>query len=48
MWFDLCGFDGLAGSIEADTLMGDKGYDADERVRAVLAGAGKTAVIPVP
>jgi len=43
---DLCGFDGLLGSLQADTLIGDKGYDADTRVRAVLAGAGKTAVIP--
>lgn len=43
---DLCGFDGLAGSLQADTLLGDKGYDADARVRAVLASAGKTAVIP--
>jgi transposase len=27
-------------------LIADKGYDADRRVRAVLAAAGKTAVIP--
>jgi transposase len=27
-------------------LIADKGYDADQRVRAVLARAGKTAVIP--
>ena len=26
-------------------LIADKGYDADKRVRAVLAAAGKTAVI---
>lgn len=27
-------------------MIADKGYDADERVRVVLAAAGKTAVIP--
>ncbi len=27
-------------------LIGDKAFDADERVRAKLAAAGKTAVIP--
>jgi transposase len=43
---DLTGFDGLAESIPSDVLIGDKGYDADKRVRAVLAKAGKTAVIP--
>jgi transposase len=43
---DLCGFDGLSSSIVADTLIGDKGYDADERVRGVLASFGKCAVIP--
>ena len=42
---DLTGFDGLAESIPSDVLIGDKGYDADKRVRAVLAKAGKTAVI---
>ncbi len=40
------GFDGLAETISADVLIADKGYDADRRVRAVLAAAGKTAVIP--
>ena len=40
------GFDGLAETIQADVVIGDKGYDADKRVRAVLAAAGKTAVIP--
>jgi transposase len=30
----------------SDTLIGDKGYDADQRVRNVLAAAGKRAVIP--
>ena len=43
---DLLGFDALAESIQADVLIADKGYDADKRVRAVLAKAGKTAVIP--
>ena len=43
---DLCGFDGLSDFIFADTLIGDKGYDADERVRDVLAASGKSAVIP--
>jgi transposase len=43
---DLCGFDALVSCVDADTLLGDKGYDADARVRAVLASAGKTAVIP--
>ncbi len=32
--------------IESDTVIADKGYDADERVRQVLAAAGKQAVIP--
>jgi len=43
---DLQGFDGLADTIQAQVLIADKGYDADKRVRAVLAAAGKTAVIP--
>ena len=43
---DLNGFDALAETIQADVLIADKGYDADRRVRAVLAAAGKTAVIP--
>ncbi len=43
---DLIGFEALAETIAADVLIGDKGYDADRRVRAVLAKAGKTAVIP--
>ena len=30
----------------ADTLLADKAFDADERVLAPLAAAGKTAVIP--
>ena len=40
------GFDTLADTIQAEVLIADKGYDADRRVRAVLAAAGKTAVIP--
>jgi transposase len=43
---DLEGFDGLAAKIESDTMIGDKGYDVDARVREVLKAAGKTAVIP--
>ena len=43
---DLQGFDGLAQTIQAEVLIADKGYDADKRVRTVLAAAGKTAVIP--
>jgi len=42
---DLHGFDALAGTIQSDVLIADKGYDADKRVRAVLTAAGKTAVI---
>jgi transposase len=42
----LQGFDTLADTIQAEVLIADKGYDADRRVRAVLAAAGKTAVIP--
>jgi transposase len=43
---DLKGFDALAGMVASDVLIGDKGYDADKRVREVLAAAGKSAVIP--
>jgi transposase len=43
---DLTGFDSLAETIAPDVLIADKGYDADKRVRAVLARAGKSAVIP--
>jgi transposase len=32
--------------MEADTLIGDKAFDADARVLEPLADAGKTAVIP--
>jgi transposase len=43
---DLAGFDGLSAKIKSKTLIGDKGYDADARVRDVLKSSGKTAVIP--
>jgi transposase len=32
--------------MQADTLIADKAFDADERVIVPLAAAGKTAVIP--
>lgn len=43
---DLDGSDALLPGLKADTLLADKGYDADERVIAPLAAAGKTSVIP--
>ena len=43
---DLLGADQLLPSMQADTLIADKAFDADERVIAPLAAAGKTAVIP--
>lgn len=43
---DLEGADHLLPGMAADTLIGDKAFDADERVREPLAAAGKTAVIP--
>ena len=43
---DLCGFDRLVQHLIAPVLIADRGYDADKRVRAVLEGLGKTAVIP--
>ena len=36
----------LLPQIAAATIIADKAYDADERVLAPLAAAGKTAVIP--
>ena len=33
-------------TMDADTLIADKAFDADARVREPLAAAGKTAVIP--
>jgi len=32
--------------LEADTVLADKGYDADQRVLMPLEQAGKTGVIP--
>lgn len=43
---DLDGADVLLGLIAADTVLADKGYDADERVIERLEAQGKTAVIP--
>jgi transposase len=43
---DLVGADELLPKINAKTVIGDKGYDADKRVREVLSEAGKKAVIP--
>ena len=33
--------------LEAETLIADKAFDADQRVLEPLAEAGKTAVIPL-
>jgi transposase len=43
---DLEGADALLDSLKADTVIADKGYDADQRVLAKLEKARKTAVIP--
>ncbi|WP_242053834.1 IS5 family transposase [Nostoc sp. FACHB-888] len=43
---DLDGADQLLPNIVADTVLADKGYDADERVIERLESLGKTAVIP--
>ena len=43
---DLVGADVLLDDIEAEALLADKAYDADERVRARLEEKGCTAVIP--
>ena len=43
---DLDGADALLPRITSETLIADKGYDADKRVRDVLAAASRTAVIP--
>ena len=43
---DLAGADHLLPGMQADTLIADKAFDADERVLEPLAAAGKTAVIP--
>ena len=42
---DLEGADHLLPSLQADTLIADKAFDADARVIEPLAAAGKTAVI---
>jgi transposase len=43
---DLTGADHLLPSMQAEILIADKAFDADQRVIAPLAAAGKTAVIP--
>jgi transposase len=43
---DLVGADHLLPDMQADTLIGDKAFDADNRVIEPLAASGKTAVIP--
>jgi transposase len=43
---DLVGADQLLPTMQADTLIADKAFDADERVIQPLAAAGKVAVIP--
>ena len=43
---DLEGADELLPKLEADTLLADKAFDADERVIEPLLAAGKTPVIP--
>ena len=43
---DLVGADHLLPTMQADTLIGDKAFDADERVIKPLTVAGKAAVIP--
>lgn len=43
---DLDGSDVLVETIRADTVLGDKGYDADQRMIERLQQLGKTAVIP--
>ena len=43
---DLQGADALLPQMQADTLLADKAFDADERVIEPLLTAGKTPVIP--
>jgi transposase len=43
---DLVGADHLLPEMQADMLVADKAFDADERVLEPLAAAGKCAVIP--
>ena len=40
------GADHLLPTMQADTLLGDKAFDADDRVITSLTTPGKTAVIP--
>ena len=44
---DLVGADHLLPEMQADTLIADKAFDADERVIEPLAAAGKTRGDPV-
>jgi transposase len=43
---DLVGADHLLPDMQADMLIADKAFDADERVIEPLAAAAKAAVIP--
>ena len=43
---DLQGADALLPHMQADTLLADKAFDADQRVIEPLKAAGKTCVIP--
>jgi transposase len=43
---DLVGADHLLPDMQADTLIADTAFDADNRVIEPLAASGKTAVIP--
>jgi transposase len=43
---DLEGADALLPALQAETLIADKAYDAEERVLRPLEQAGKTPVIP--
>ena len=43
---DLVGADHLLPDMQADTLIADKAFDADERVIEPLPAAGKPLVIP--
>jgi transposase len=44
--YDLVGAEHLLPSMQADTLIADKAFDADERVIMPLVAAGKNVVIP--
>ena len=43
---DLAGADALLPELEAETLIADEAFDADQRVLEPLAEAGKAAIIP--